>query len=83
MEEKPPILPPKALIVKVVEQETNGHCAYQSSSTFDTASTTGIGSGPPGEVGVRAVRTSTPSAVTKRVCSVNSQYQVWILEGGK
>ena len=40
----------------------------------DTAATSplvvsGIGTGPPGESGSRAVRTSTPSSVTSRVCS--------------
>lgn len=34
----------------------------------------GIGTGPPGESGRRAVRTSTPSSVTKRVCSVDCQF---------
>ena len=32
-------------------------------------SATGIGTAPPGESAFRAVRISTPSAVTKRVCS--------------
>jgi hypothetical protein len=36
------------------------------------ASTTGIGIGPPGESGNLAVNTSTPSAVTRSVCSVEA-----------
>lgn len=42
-------------------------------SPFVVASTTGIGIGPPGEFGSLAVKTSTPSAVTNKVCSVQSQ----------
>jgi hypothetical protein len=47
------------------------HCAP---STFFTpfVSTTGIGIGPPGESGNLAVKISTPSAVTRRVCSATS-----------
>jgi hypothetical protein len=49
---------------------------YFAASPFDSVfsplvgSTTGIGIGPPGELGSLAVKTSTPSAVTRRVCSI-------------
>ena len=47
------------------------HCA---ASTFVSpfVSVTGIDTGPPGEFGNLAVKISTPSAVTRRVCSIKS-----------
>lgn len=46
-------------------------------------SDTGYATGPPGEVGSLAVRTSTPSAVTSRVCSaeVSVHIKLCILVG--
>lgn len=45
-------------------------CHYYAFVPFSTFSTTGMATGPPGEFGNLAVRTSTPSAVTKSVCSM-------------
>lgn len=38
----------------------------------DQAAGVGIGTGPPGESAFRAVKTSTPVSVTRRVCSVGA-----------
>lgn len=45
-------------------------CHYSAFVPFSAFSTTGNVTGPPGEFGNLAVRTSTPSAVTKSVCSM-------------
>jgi hypothetical protein len=58
-----------SLPFSMTQLKFHGHHCAASSFFSPFVSTTGMGTGPPGESGNLAVRTSTPSAVTRRVCS--------------